>query len=202
MATEERFPSASHKSQLRSREQVPAERPKGEPVVKGNVQRKDKTKGSLIADDIRDVKDYVVKDVIVPNVKSTVFDVLSKGLSMMLWGEDKAPKSGTRFNYNQVSSNRDRDNYRPRTRVRTQYDVDDIIFDSRSDAERVLEKLMDIFDATGAVSIGDLYDAAGQQTLSTDFDWGWTNMREATVEHSRDGGYYIYLPRPVSLSRR
>lgn len=196
------IPSNSHKSKTPAQNDQKKE---VTPVVSGGVTKKERSKNSFLADDFRDVKNYVVSDVIVPAAKSTIVDIVSKGINMLIYGEDRAPsRNGTRFNYNSVSRRdyRDDRDRQPRARVRSVYDYEDLIFDTRIDAERVLEEMCDIFDSHESVSIGDMYDLAGQQTQPSDFDYGWTDIRTATVEPYRGGGYYIYLPRPTQLSRR
>lgn len=206
MAIEQNFPSNSDKSKRASAQN---EKPKNDPVISSDrVKRQEKSgvekaKQNFLADDIRDVKNYVVSDVIVPTTKNLIVDIVSKGINMLIFGEDRTSnhKNGSVINYNRLSTGRS-DDRRPVARARSTYNYDDLIFDTRQDAEKVFDRLCDIFDQYGQVSVGDLYDAAGQQTLSTDFDWGWTNLHSASVERSRDGGFYIYLPRAVELNRR
>lgn len=199
MAIEEKFPSNSNRSH---NNKLPAQN-KVQPVVESGVKKQDITKHSFFADDMHDVGSYLLMDVLVPAAKSLLYDLGSKGLSMVLWGEDKSPRrssSGMRINYNEASS-RGAQNDRPRARLRTAYDYQDLLFDTRADAERVLEEMCDIFDRNDYVSVGDMYDLANQQTMQTDFDYGWTDLRTAQVRASGDG-YYIQMPRIEQLKRR
>lgn len=201
MAADPRFPNGTHKAQVQ-RNQEKVKEKKQTPVVSGEVKRTGK-KSNFLSEDFRDVKNYVVSDVIVPAAKNTIVDIVTKGINMLIYGEDRSPSrrsSGTRFNYNGLSSSRydDRD-IRPARR--STYDYDNLIYDTQGDAENVFEGMCDILDSCGSVSIGEMYDLSREQTISTDFDWGWTNLSTAKVAHVRDG-WIIDLPRPQALGRR
>ena len=125
-------------------------------------------------------------------------------MSEVIFGEDRSASrhNGTRFNYNSISRRDDDDRGVRRPARSSTYDYSDLSFDNKEDAERVLETMCDIMDQFNYVSVGDMYDAAGQQTMSTDFDWGWTSLRSASVQRDREGYYYICIGRPIALSRR
>lgn len=199
MAIEENFPSNSNRSHSHN-DKLPTVQNKLEPVVQSGVKKQEKH--SFLAADFKDVQTYLLTDVIVPAAKDLLYSIGSKGLSLVLWGEDKSPtkRNGTRFNYNSISSSNSRDD-RPPMRIRTAYNYQDLLFDSRADAERVLEEMCDIFEKNEFITVGDMYDLAGQRTIQTDFDYGWTDLRTARVRASGDG-YYIEMPRIEQISRR
>ena len=77
---------------------------------------------------------------------------------------------------------------------------DDILFDSRGDAEAVLDTMNDIIDRYGTVSVADLYDLA--QVPNDNFTmnrYGWTNISGAYAHRVRDG-YILKLPRTKPLN--
>lgn len=178
------------------------QRKKQEKVVHGKVRRKKKSevrkwKDTFISKDAEDVKSYIIMDVIVPTIKNTILDVVS----MCLFG-DTAKRSK---NHNTVSYNRDyssasqsgRTNRRNATSSR--YDFDDIIFDSRGEAEDVLDHMGEIMDAyNGVVTVADFYDLAGVTGTWTDNNYGWTNLSRATVQRTRDG-FIINLPKAIPV---
>ena len=202
MAVIQNFPSNSHKSKDGDKEEESESKTKA--VVSGNVTKQTKKKHSFLAGDIHDAGAYVLSDVIVPALKNLLYDSISKGMSEVIFGEDRSPSrhNGTRFNYNSISRRDDDDRVVRRPARSSTYDYSDLSFDSKEDAERVLETMCDIMDQFNYVSVGDMYDAAGQQTMSTDFDWGWTSLRSASVQRDREGYYYICIGRPIALSRR
>jgi hypothetical protein len=83
--------------------------------------------------------------------------------------------------------------------ARSQHDFDDIVLDSRVEAEEVIEKLFEVVSRYGAATVADLYELVGLSTAHTDQKWGWTDVRGAGVSRIR-GGYLLDLPDPEPLS--
>ena len=178
------------------------QRKKQEKVVQGKVRRKKKSevrkwKDIFISEDVEDVKSYIIMDVIVPTIKNTILDTVS----MCLFG-DTAKRNR---NHNTVSYNRDyssasrsgRTNRRNTTS--SLYDFDDIFFDSRGEAEEVLDHMGEIMDAyNGIVTVADFYNLAGVTGNWTDDNYGWTNLSRATVQRTRDG-FIINLPKAIPV---
>lgn len=77
---------------------------------------------------------------------------------------------------------------------------DDVIFETFGDAQIVLDKLDDMINETGVVSIADLYSAAEGHTINPNLScpftgnyYGWTDISKAKV--TSDGRvYWIKLP--------
>lgn len=178
------------------------QRKKQEKVVQGKVRRKKKSevrkwKDIFISEDVEDVKTYIIMDAIVPTIKNTILDVVS----MCLFG-DTAKRSR---NHNTVSYNRDYSSAsrsgrtNRRNSERDPYDFDDIIFDSRGEAEDVLDHMEEIMASyNGIVTVADFYSLAGVTGTWTDNNYGWTNLSRATVRRTRDG-YIINLPKVLPI---
>lgn len=201
----EDYKSNSHKSKAEQKE-VPAERKKVDKVVTGKVKTKKKSEMSkfkdvFISEDVRNVKSYIFMDVLVPAVKKALSDIVKDGVDMMLYGETKPRKSGS-GSASYVSyrdySNRDRRDDRRSTHSRTVYDIDDIVIDNRGEADEVLERMDELMDTYGIVSVADYYDLVGETCAYTDNKYGWTSLRTAEVVRVRDG-YKISLPRPKPI---
>ena len=75
----------------------------------------------------------------------------------------------------------------PSLRNRSRHNFDDIILDSRGEAEEVLSHLVDLVDDYGMASVADLYDLVGITSNFTDNKYGWTNLSSASVSRVRDG---------------
>ena len=73
---------------------------------------------------------------------------------------------------------------------------DDIILDTRREAEEVLDRMQDLIDNYGMVSVADLYDLVGINGSYTDNKYGWTHLRSADVQHVREG-YLLKLPKAL-----
>ena len=179
------------------------ERKKIEPVAKAKTKKKSEIKkftDVFIAEDVTSVKNYIVNDVLIPAAKKAISDIVTNGIDMILYGEargkDRRRDSGSRVSYTKYyERDRDRDYDRRRER-RSVYDYDDIILDTRREAEDVLNRMDDLIDAYGMVSVADLYDLVGVTGNYTDNKYGWTNLRNAEVRRTRDG-YLIKLPKAL-----
>lgn len=178
------------------------EKKKVESVVKGRVKTKKKSEVRKFADvfipeDMANVKQYIVSEVIVPAIKKTISEIVD----MFLYPDGSGRKrssTNSRVSYTNYYDRRD-----DRARVvapRGGYQYDDIIFDNRGEAEEVLEKMDELIETYGVVSVGDLYDLVGisNQSSYTDQKYGWTNIRTAQVVRLRDG-YMIKLPKVLPI---
>lgn len=198
------YKANSHKVREEQKQnQEVVERKKIEPVAKAKTKKKSEVKkfaDVFIAEDITSVKNYIVNDVLIPAAKKAISDIITNGIDMILYGEsrgrDRRRDGGSRVSYTKYyERDRDRDYDRRRER-RSVYDYDDIILDSRREAEDVLNRMDDLIDAYGMVSVADLYDLVGVSGNYTDNKYGWTNLRNAEVRRTRDG-YLIKLPKAL-----
>lgn len=182
-----------------------------QPIAKGTRKKKSLGKrlfDSFIGDSLPDIKEYVVQDVIVPTIKGAIADAITGGIDMLFWGST-AKRSGRYGNrqrgtytaYNSfydggrtTRDSRDRD----RNDRRRSYDVDDIIFNSRGEAEDVLSQLCDLVETYGSARVSDLYDMSNITGEFTDNYWGWKNLSTASVKRIREG-YILDLPRTVEV---
>ena len=184
------YKSNSHRSKEQSSDK------KVEKVISGNAKVK---KRSALSDDIQNIKSYVVMDVLIPAAKKAISDIVTNGIDMILYpGGNGRPKrsNANHVSYRSYYDNRDRDRrYDPETRSRrSSYSCDDIIIDTRAEAEEVLERMDELLDTYNVVSVADLYDLVGISCSYTDNKYGWTNLRNAEVIRVRDG-YFLRLPK-------
>lgn len=84
-------------------------------------------------------------------------------------------------------------------RSRRQQSSDEIVLQSRQEAEDVLDQMFTILERYDEVTLADLYLMTGLSTSHTDHKWGWTNLRGATVGRVRGGGYLLNLPETEPL---
>ena len=182
-----------------STEVVPAK--KVERVATGKTRKKNEVRkfaDAFISEDVHSVKDYIIQEVLIPSVKKAIVEMFDSGINMLMYGEAKSKnrdRRDSRVSYTKYYE-RERDYARgTRTRVRG-YDYDDIIMDTRRDAEEVLDRMQDLIETYGIVSVGDLYDLVGITGSFTDNNYGWTNLRGANVQRVRDG-YLLKLPKAL-----
>lgn len=201
----EEYKSNSHRSKEGKTEAL-TDRKKVEKVVHGRVRTKPKSGISKITDifiseDAANVKSYIVMDVLVPAVKKAISDIVRDGIDMILYGESRGRKSSSAsgyVSYRDYSRSDDRDRFRD-SRSRSSYAHDDIVLDSRGEAEEVLTRMDELIDTYGNVSVADLYDLVGKSSEYTDNKYGWTNIRNAEPIHVRDG-YMLKLPKVLPIN--
>lgn len=189
----------SHKSREEASEK------RVEKVVTGPVKVKKKSDIQKFADvfiseDAANVKSYILMDVLVPAVKKAISDIITNGIDMILYGGNgRSNKRSTadRVSYNRYYDRRDEDRY-SNNRTRSGYSYDDIILETRAEAEQVRDRLDEIMDQYGLVRIADLYDLVGITGSYTDNDYGWTNIRNAEIIRVREG-YMLKMPRAIPI---
>lgn len=186
----------------------PVPKKKFEKVVTGTVKTKKKSEAHKLLDiflpeDITSVKSYILYDILVPAVKRFVSD----SVDAILYPGGDGPRRKTAASKVSYASYYGRDRDRrvdPPSRVKNGFDYDDIIFESRGDAEAVLSAMMDAINQYNMVSVADLYDIAEVSTTNYAANrYGWTDIRDisnAEPVRLRDGGYILKLPRAMPLN--
>ena len=178
---------------------------KFEKVTTGKVVTKEKNDiqkvaSMFIAEDLKTVRDHILKDVAVPKLQDFFADLMIATINMIFHGDDR-PRS----NYNnyaqpsRVSYNRYSNQNNQQRPVMAQINYQDVIFSSRGDADEVLGQMSDAVASYGAVSVADFYDLVGMTANYTDNKYGWYDIRNAYVQPV-SGGYVIKLPKPVALN--
>lgn len=198
------YKSNSHKS----KEQEVTSEKKIEKVTTGTVKTKKKSElrkftDVFISEDVESVKSYIILDVLVPAVKKAISDIVTNGIDMILYGENgsNAKKStASKVSYRSYYDRQrdDRMDRRPVPRQVGGYNYDDIILESRGEAEEVLSRMDELVETYGMVSVADLCDLVGATCKYTDNKYGWTDIRSAHVIRTRDG-YMIKLPKALPL---
>lgn len=195
---------------LKNREKQQAQEKQVAKVVKGKAKTKKKSELSKIASNIiseeaKSIKEYAIYDVVIPVVKDTITQLIKGSIDMLFYGEVRSGSSSRRNSSNASRvSYRDyydyRNTRRDLTRTSTRYSYDDITFEYRQDAEEVLNRMDEIVEQYGVVTVADLFDLAGITGNGyTDQNYGWTSTRSASVERNRHGEFILKLQRPSSI---
>ena len=182
-----------------------SEKKKIEPVVKSGAKLRKKNElqkvaGSIISEDAKSVKSYILMDVLVPAIKDAIEDIVTNGIRMLLRGDTSARRSGpsggiSHISYNKAYDRRDRSSL---DRPRGVMDFDDLILPTRYEAEEVLRSLDDLIETYRIVSVADMYDLVGISGQYTDNKYGWKNLRNARPFRVRDG-YILELPKAIPI---
>ena len=215
------FPSNS-KTTKKEPKTVKSEDRKLEKVITGSVKQQKRSFSKKLAetfleDDTKSVGSYIFHDVLIPAAKALISDMVGGGLEMLLFGEKRGRntrregnRSYTSYGSYSRSSDRDRERDRERDRdrdhgkreisrtSRARHDFDDIVLETRGEAEEVLSLLVDLTVEYRQATVADLYDLVGISSNFTDNKYGWTDLRNAYVSRVR-GGYLINLPRTEAL---
>ena len=180
------------------------------------IGKKTKPKGvietiidEIIIKNINDVKTTFVHEVLIPQTMDWLYGLGSNFLSDVfqtpydsdrrsssVFSSRKYTEYGNRFGSSARSRRERRDDRSDDVR-----DYEDISFDSRQDAERVLSKMIaNMRKYDGTVTISDLFAFSGLKSSWTDEKYGWTNLDKARVYRGRrDGRYYLDLPEPFPI---
>lgn len=197
-----------------TRERKPREpdEPPREKIISGTVRRKRRGVGSrireaLTGEDGRTVGGYIVWDILIPAARDMLYDIINGGAHRALYGNDGYPSRGGGsgrgsspiFSYNSLSKPDRYDRPRAISNRRALHNFDDIIFETRAEAEDILGALVDQTVEYQYATVADFYGFCGQMCSYTDRDWGWESLRDARISGDRRRGYTIIFPRPISL---
>lgn len=148
---------------------------------------------ALIGGDVGTIKSHVVWDIVLPAVKDTIRNSLVNIVESIFGGSDVATSRSKSFiSYNSMY------NAKPASNRSSIYDYDEVIFESRSEAEEVLKQLCFSIKKYGYVSILDYYDMVGVRTRSTDANYGWLSLNGYSIERV-SGGYLLKLPAAMPI---
>lgn len=184
-----------------------ADKKRVEKIVSGNVRKKKKSEvrkftESIISGDAANVKSSIREGVLIPSIKNAIYDIVTKGVDMLIYGEkgqrDRGGAAG-RTAYGRFFDRRDE----PRRTVDALrsapgYSYDDIVLENRREAEEVLMRMDEVIETYKVASVLDLYDLVGLPTTPTDNKYGWTNLRNAKVVPVRDG-FWLQLPKALPI---
>ena len=187
-------------------------------VVSGDAVRRKKPlrkqfTETFVAGDMKSSMRYVLFDVLIPAAKDMISEAGAQGLDKLIYGETRGrrgraygatppadgPQSGptgyVSYGGYRMGSRQTSPQRAMTRRARSQHDFDQIILQSRVEAEEVIDKMFEIVSRYSAVTISDLYELVGLPSEYTDNKWGWTNLRGAGVTKVREG-FLLDLPEP------
>lgn len=191
-----------------------------EKVIEGEASLRKKPLGKrmretfISGDDARGVGTYVIFEVLIPAAKDAVSDAVSQGVERMLFGEAISQRAGRRgsitsrarersvVNYGSFSKGaqnpREASRQRMSQQARAQHDFEEILIDTRFEADSVLEKMYEMLSKYDAVTVSDLYSLVGITSEFTDEKYGWRSLSGSRVVRV-SGGYLLDLPRPEPI---
>lgn len=179
------------------------------PIVTGKAEVKKKSEGKkfveqLFQGDLNTVQKSVLKDIILPSIRDTLWGVIERAVRGVIYGESEPDRRGDgrsiparRVDYTRFSrdSRPSRDYDRDRDDI---LDFGEVCLEKRSDAEALFDQLRSFIDRYGWVSVMQVYELLGEKTKYTDRNWGWRDLRGTDIVNGR-GCYILRLPRPKPL---
>jgi hypothetical protein len=206
------YPSNSRKGkEARTDPDPPVKR--AEKIVEGTVVQRKKgfghrfTEALLGEGGMEGAIDAFITDILVAAFKGMISDAIGQvssslrdGVDRFLYGDSRGRTGRVHTSYNTISRSR---TARPEygvisQRARTLHDFDDVVLQTRGEAEDVLDELRNRIEAYGVVAVSDFYDLCGITGNWTDEKWGWEDLVSARIRPVR-GGYLISLPRPKQI---
>ena len=176
-------------------------------IVSGRVKERtlaEKAGSYFLSEDTRTVKNYILWDVLLPAIKNGLADVIIGGVEMALFGSARGRRSSggsSHVNYSSYSRNDRRDGSSRRVvnaDRASRYEFNNIILDSRGDAEEVIATMEDLVKEYGEATVADLNSLVGITGKFVDNKWGWTDSRDFHVTRS-GRGYILDFEPPIYL---
>lgn len=203
--TDREFPPNSDKSKLGETEEKKVEQVTSSPAIRRKRGLGKQFKNTFFGGDAKTAFSYMIFNVLIPAAKDALADAGAQGIEKLIFGESRkqrgAPPAGAGgyVSYNRYAMGQQQ---RPRSisqRGRARHDFDEIILETRQEAEDAIDRLFDLVGKFGAATVSDLYELVGIQSTHADQKWGWEELRGAGVSRVR-GGYLLDLPEPEPLT--
>lgn len=162
----------------------------------------------------------VLIEVIVPNAKDLLFDIINEGSQRTIYGDGGRRRTSSSAlvqtivgggnrqrgtNYQAVSTQTKivgGNNLSLSERERQQFDFSHVIFPSRDQAEEVLETLGSAVEDYGMVPVAELYEAleiTGNGFTDQKFGWDARALAGSKVQKIREG-YILVLSPPIEMA--
>ena len=185
-----------------------------EPITQGVIKKKGIME-VFKTEDWPSIKEYIWKDVISPNIKRSIDEIVTNTTKMILYKGNpprNMPYGTSKIQYGsffgngapnfssapQSSNSKDKNQTVNDKFKMSVYSYDNIVIPTKGEAEAVLVKLEELIEVYGKATVSDLYDAVGISGNYTDRNYGWTNLASADTERAY-GGYMLVLPKAKPL---
>lgn len=185
-----------------------------EQVTSSEAKRRKKPLGrqfreTFMAGDAQTATSYVIFEVLVPAAKDAIADAGSQWIERRIFGDTRRSRRGASppqhgpngyVDYRHITGvQQPRQQRAMSPRAKSRHDFDEIVLDSRAEAEEVIDQLVEIVSKYTVASVADLYALVGITPSHTDRNWGWTDLRGSNVSRVRGSGYLLDLPEPKPL---
>lgn len=181
-------------------------------VVTGTAEKKEPSElkkiwNTFVVGDPETVRKYILKNVIEPAIRNTLWDTITKGLRLFLFNNEEEERPIGRASIPARSidftrySKMPMPDPEPMYTTPTRHAYEGLVYETKADAGAVLAGLKERIMYGQCATVGDLYELSGREDMIdfTDYKFGWRDLTNAYVQEGRSG-YYLKLPRPRPLS--
>lgn len=155
----------------------------------------------------------LIKNNIIPGIQVMLADTFHNAVDMIFVTRNTGRRPGssatnlqrpvanrqTRVSYSEQSNQNAISRRSISDRARAQHDFSEIIFESRPEANGVLDDMRTHLEKYQSITIDQMYSFIGIDPTFRDSAWGWTNLDGSFVKHVRNG-FVLELPAPEPLN--
>lgn len=209
----DQFPGNSNRARSRSEPQ------KIESVTTARRSGKKKKLGhqfrdSFISGSARGSAEYVIIAIVIPAMRDLLAETARGGIDRWIYGGDGPSRprrfggltgysDGPQVDYqSRYSNSRPSRSHEPNMLSRRSRGRDvssDLVIATREEANDVIDRMFDILNRYGSVSVSNLCALTGVESSHTDTKWGWVQLRGARAIPLSGGGFLLHLPEPEPL---
>lgn len=177
------------------------------PVTQGHIRKKgvtDQIKEVLDLADISTVRDYVIKDWLIPQAKAMILDSIGVYFNT---GRKSTFNSGRNTRLTNIPYETYSYNKKPAAARTKQVDVaekgfpyNDIIVDTRPEGEEVIARMVECIENDGYVTVQTAFELVGQRMSNYQANsYGWFDLRSTRIKKVYEG-YLLQFPKAVPLN--
>ena len=169
---------------------------------------------AFIPEGSTNISDFIISELIMPTFKKSMSDIVNHaanaardvivdGMEILLYGEarNRSKSITPRVSYNRYCTREASPfstEYTKKARFNDGFYLDDVVVQTRGEAESVITTMEELISVYGSVSISDFYDMLDMTCPYTNFSYGWTNLRNVSIVRVSEG-YLIKLPKAMPL---
>lgn len=177
--------------------------------------------GKVLADETKNAKDYLINDVLKPNLQDVASDTIISILDSVvetvktisdiaIYGEPQKRRRGRKSRGRGIPSYREyysspSETKRNKRRNNREFESEDCTVSSRADCERISNIILDILDEYEELSLAQYKETVSQNNPIykldiefTDENWGWKSLKNIRPRKGYDG-WYLEMPRIIEL---
>lgn len=160
---------------------------------------------SFMPQDVGSIGRSMVMEVMLPQLKQTFYNALKNGLDTLFWGPGGPKKNsssgiGTKVNYTGYSNPGKTTSVVNASRPSATMDPEDVHFETKMDAQDVLDTMLEVIETYGEVSLADFLEISGVANDNYTYrKYGWQSLAGSEIRRLGTGEFYIRMPRVKPL---